>query len=70
MKINFTLTLFFFYNRFQNELPAAIQERNEKYVTKMELCELMKWKLSVSLYGLINTCIFESNETSLFKTNY
>lgn len=54
MKINFTLTLFFFFNRFQNELPAAIQERNEKYVTKMELCELMKWKLSVSLYGLMN----------------
>ncbi|XP_022316799.2 uncharacterized protein LOC111120371 [Crassostrea virginica] len=31
---------------FQNELPVAIQEREEKHITKPELCKLMKWKLS------------------------
>ncbi|XP_069125089.1 uncharacterized protein [Argopecten irradians] len=31
---------------YQEELPNAIQERKEKYVTHEELCKLMKWKLT------------------------
>ncbi|XP_052686198.1 uncharacterized protein LOC128165574 [Crassostrea angulata] len=50
---------------FQNELPAAIQERNEKYVTKMELCELMKWKLSKGKFRPRLQQMVESNSEDL-----
>ena len=45
-----THTHFWLLCRFQNELPVAIQEREEKHITKPELCKLMKWKLSVRWY--------------------
>lgn len=34
-------------SRYQTELPTIIEKRSEKFVTRDELVELMKWKLSV-----------------------
>lgn len=38
-----------FLPRYQEELPAAIASRPDKYVTQSELVKLMEWKLTVSI---------------------
>jgi len=37
-------------SRYQDELPKLIVSRSDPYLTQLELCKLMKWKLSVSLH--------------------
>lgn len=39
-----------FVVRFQTELPEVIDSRKEKFITKAELCKIMKWKLTVRAY--------------------
>ena len=42
------LSLLLCWRRFQKRLPAIVASRARPHLTHQELCELMKWKLTVS----------------------
>ncbi|KAL3876088.1 hypothetical protein ACJMK2_033969 [Sinanodonta woodiana] len=49
---------------YQSELPEIIQARSEKYITKDELCKLMKWKLTRGKFRPRLTELVQTNTDS------
>lgn len=53
---------------YQEELPAAIGEREPKYLTKDELTKLMKWKLSRGKFRPRLTELVQTNDEKLVES--